>query len=474
MKKLVMLFVSIAFVLTLTACGKDELPAIPDTVDMTNIDEYLNRPDVQYVDVRNFDERMKNGYIMGFENLPVIHYLEASNILVQTDNNWEFTTNNLLNESALRSFFDENKTIFLMCAGGTRAGFVADALESLGYDVRNIGGFADYSGEYMVAGDGSYMVDVLVEGPYTPGVYYGVDPVSGYVATVVINDNGGIGYVFFDAIVGNTTKQTLGYNYGMASISGGMEWFEHANMLADYIVDNQGWDGILLLETPYDESWNALNVPHHIIEFDAENNPDSVAGVTIGVEGFIYAWNDAIAQASDADLGIITTIVTNDKWAAAHENAFNYLDGVYFGLDEEDGYLAKVTIEDGFIVDVFFDALYDIYIGCDNGSVIDEAITQEDCVDPNVAVFATTTKQVLQDGYTLASGFTWAFEANELASAIIKYQEWRDAWTMIDDGGHLQFDQSVSAVADDVAGVTISVEGFKAAWDEAISQAISD
>ena len=338
------------------------LPTIPTTLVLAdaNFDDFLGRPDVQYVDLRNFDEKLKSGYVQGFESIPYFQYLAAAEILTKNADNWTFAAANLKDANALKELFDMDKAIFLMCGSGTRAEYVLEALESLGYEnVYNVGGFADYSGDAKVLGDGSFAIDFDTQtvGSFTPGTYFGNDPVGGYMATVIINEKGGIGSVTFDAVQGMTTKQNLGDAYGMKNRGATYEWYEHANMLSDYIVENQGWGVIELTETAFSALWTALSVPHHIIEFDADNNPDDVAGVTIGAEGFVLAWNDAIGQASTTDLGVVAIDITPEQWAAAHEPAFEYVDGVYFGLDEAHGYSAKVTIVDSTIVDVFFDAI---------------------------------------------------------------------------------------------------------------------
>jgi rhodanese-related sulfurtransferase len=459
--------------LTLAGCAGDanELPAIPEEVTMDTVDDFLGRPDVQYVDLRNFDDKMKSGYIAGFEFIPFFDYLEYEDVLVRTDGNWEFAAADIKSQAGLRGLFDEDKTIFLMCGSGTRAGFVLAALEELGYEnVINVGGISNYAGDNMVDGDGSYKLDALVKGPYTPGTYFGVDPLTGYQVVVEINAKGGIQNVVFDAAYHGTTKNALDTAYTLGS---GTTWKAEAEMLAEYIVANQGWKDIVLDEVAYDAGWNALSVPHHIIDIDVEASPDGVAGVTIGAEGFVFAWNKAIAQASDDDTGVVATTVSYEQWEAAHEAAFDYVDGVYFGMDEAHGYYVKVTVVDSMIVDVFFDALYDVYIGCEVGGVLNTAIAKGDCADPDVMVYEETTKQVLQADYTLASGITWAAEADELAAAIIDAQEWPAAWVIIlgTDGGHDKFDMTDTDTADAVGGVTIGIEGFKVAFEEAMAQA---
>ncbi|MDC0558926.1 hypothetical protein OAO42_00790 [Candidatus Izimaplasma bacterium] len=311
-----------------------------------------------------------------------------------------------------------------------------------------------------------------VSGDYTPGTYFGVDTLSGYTVVIVINEEGGIENVVFDAQYHGSTKNVLDTDYTLGS---GNTWKSEAEALAAFVVENQGWDGIALTETAYDATWTALTVPHHIIDIDVDNSPDAVAGVTIGAEGFVFAWNAAIAQASTTNLGVVDTAVTAANWATAHEPAFDYTDGVYFGMDEAHGYYATVTVVDGFIVNVFFDALYDVFVVCEVDGVEDALISKNDCIaDPlGVPVWSETTKQVLQEDYTLGSGVTWAAEADELAAAIVDAQEWSAAWDIIlsTTGGHDKFDVEDQDVIDAVAGVTIGIEGFKVAFEEAIGQA---
>jgi rhodanese-related sulfurtransferase len=471
-----------------------QLP-LPATVDMTNIDMYLGRNDVQYVDLRNFDDKMNSGYIAGFEFIPFFDYLEYSDILVRT-NSWTFEAAGLVNQAALEGLFDMDKTIFLMCGSGTRAGFVKDALDSLGYTVVNVGGIGSYAGDNKVFGDGVYHLEVPAVGPYTPGTYFAVDPTTQYTATIVVGANGAIEDVVFDAMYHGTTKNTLDTAYTLGS---GVTWKAEAAELAAYIVANQGW-GEIILDVTDITGMNDLTVPHHAIEINHDGAVDAVAGVTIGAEGFVLAWNLAIAQATTAGTeGLVADVFTSEEWAAAHAPAFDYEDGVYFG-DTADGYTAKVVVEDGFITSVYFDALrvkyttainYDVVIPAvlctaddvTNG-VLDlngdacvlDAVIEAEYTEDQVEVTYTTfsTKQALQDAYTLGSGITWSVEANEMADAIVDAQQWDPAWVIIlgTDGGHDKFDMTDTTTADAVGGVTIGMEGFKEAFEEAIAQAV--
>jgi rhodanese-related sulfurtransferase len=165
MKKVLSVLGLLLLVMGLSACGETapEAVVLPETVSMSNVDEYLFDGDWQFVDLRNFDDQMADGWVRGFEFIPFFDYLEYTDILVRT-NLWTFEgSNNILNESALKALFDEDKVIVLMCAGGARAGFVKDALEYLGYEnVYNAGALSAYKGDHRVFGDGEYAFDMPI------------------------------------------------------------------------------------------------------------------------------------------------------------------------------------------------------------------------------------------------------------------------------------------------------------------------
>jgi len=163
MKKFLAMFAIAFLAIGLFGCDKattvDTTPTTaPESITMANVDDYLFDEAFQFVDLRNFDDQMADGWIRGFEVIPYFDYLEYMNILVRVDG-WSFNQNAIKSASALRALFDEDKYIVLMCAAGTRAGFVKDALEHLGYEhVYNAGGLGQYSGKNKVFGDGEYNI----------------------------------------------------------------------------------------------------------------------------------------------------------------------------------------------------------------------------------------------------------------------------------------------------------------------------
>lgn len=135
----------------------DGLAHLPESVTMENIDNYLGRDGAKYVDLRNVADKYTGGYIDGFEVVSFFEYLEGQ-ALVRNDG-WNFTAEDIVSESRLRNIFGDNedREIFVMCASGTRSGYVKEALEEMGYtNVHNLGGLRDYDGDNRVFGDESF------------------------------------------------------------------------------------------------------------------------------------------------------------------------------------------------------------------------------------------------------------------------------------------------------------------------------
>ncbi|TVP94271.1 MAG: rhodanese-like domain-containing protein [Acholeplasmatales bacterium] len=141
-KKLLALMMGMAL-LVLIGCDS--------SVTMKNIDNHLNQPGIDYIDLRSWDEVSQFGHIRGFDIIPFYETLEAQGILVRVGGSWTFHPEAIVDEAALRALFDETATLYIMCRTGNRSGFVVEALKHLGYtDVYNLGGIVDYQGTQRV------------------------------------------------------------------------------------------------------------------------------------------------------------------------------------------------------------------------------------------------------------------------------------------------------------------------------------
>lgn len=134
--------------------------AITEAVTMANIDSYMDRAGAKYVDLRNVEDKYTGGYIDGFELISFFEYLEPRALV--RNNGWNFSEEDMVSRAILQNFFgSRDREIFLVCASGTRAGYVKDALESIGYrNVHNVGGVRDYNGRRRILGDDTFRLSL--------------------------------------------------------------------------------------------------------------------------------------------------------------------------------------------------------------------------------------------------------------------------------------------------------------------------
>ncbi|MCK4552316.1 MAG: hypothetical protein KAU02_05300 [Tenericutes bacterium] len=303
-------------------------------------------------------------------------------------------------------------------------------------------------------------------GLYREGVYYAVDQQTMVSAYIGIDETGNIESVLFDKQYENTTLYTLGDDYELES---GHSWRNEAHYLASYLVLNQGWDDITLRVTDITDM-TALNAPDYFIEINYDLSPDDLDYITIPVDGFVLAWNLAISQASNDDVGVVLGVPTSEEWLEANKPPYNYIDGTYYAADRAHGYITRVVVEHGYIVDVVFDAITAV----NTRIVWDDNNTPGDTSDdvPQVELVSMTTKQALQDDLVLVSGIPWYVEAELMRDAIIDKQTWDENWAIIVAGSHEYFNFTDEITVDGVAGVTLAIEGFRSVFEEAIEQAI--
>lgn len=158
MKKLLLTFTTFLTVFSIVGCGEKELEITAESeITMENLDLYLYRDDVQYVDLRNHQAQFKYGFIDGFEVIPFFDYLDYR--AFDRGRTYEFNADQLRDTTILERLFQREKAIFLYADGCIRSGYVKDVLNHLGYErVFVIGGYFEYLGENKIFGDGTYEV----------------------------------------------------------------------------------------------------------------------------------------------------------------------------------------------------------------------------------------------------------------------------------------------------------------------------
>lgn len=157
----------------ITGGARGEL-GIDRNVNEETIDEYLNRPDAVYRDMRMLEDpgnyeaiggdRYLSGYVEGFEVVPLPLILPVSGLPGEVGNTYTGTT--LFHEEngryvanyeesleTVEQLFPRDKVIFLMCGGGGYAGMTKHFLVSMGWDesrIYNVGGYWYYHGAHNV------------------------------------------------------------------------------------------------------------------------------------------------------------------------------------------------------------------------------------------------------------------------------------------------------------------------------------
>ncbi|AIO18669.1 hypothetical protein KQ51_00789 [Candidatus Izimaplasma bacterium HR1] len=146
--------------ITLGSCEQTEEPLVitaESEISMENLDLYLFRDDVQYIDLRNFESSFKYGIIEGFDVIPFFDYLDFR--AFNRDRTYEFDPDQILDERILLRLFEPEKAIFLYADGCIRSGYLKDVLNYLGYErVFVIGGYYEYLGEHVIGGSGHYNI----------------------------------------------------------------------------------------------------------------------------------------------------------------------------------------------------------------------------------------------------------------------------------------------------------------------------
>jgi len=150
--------------------------AISDSsVTTLNLDEYLFRDDVMYIDLRYTSNILENGHVAGFQFYSfyefIAHYNNPKTLFKMNGTgglSGSFTANYVESEKIITSLFPKNKKIFAISESGDVSTYFFRLLHQLGYDpslLYNVGGFDNNAGfqpayrnvenaKYLVKGNG--------------------------------------------------------------------------------------------------------------------------------------------------------------------------------------------------------------------------------------------------------------------------------------------------------------------------------
>lgn len=144
------------------------------SITAENLDQYLNRDDVVYIDLRDYKDYAQK-HFKNFEVIPYFAFIfnesaHTDATKVQLYGGSPESPVATYNESGaiLNAIIPKDKTVFLMCQSGGRVTQFMNLLEAEGYDmskIYNVGGMAQYTdGRYS-----KYITDTLeftIDGTY--------------------------------------------------------------------------------------------------------------------------------------------------------------------------------------------------------------------------------------------------------------------------------------------------------------------
>lgn len=227
MKRFLTVGIVLVLSLVLFGCGA-KAPELKgdEEITMETIDEHLDA-DARFVDLRNFSDQMSGGYVAGFELVPFFQYLEGRALV--RNNGWEFSSADIKSKAVLENVFgDKEGAVVLMCGSGTRAEYVKNALEEIGYTkVFNAGGIKDYDGANKILGDGEFNGAAALPAEVTMANIDGLlgRPGAKYVDLRNIKDKYVSGYIdgfelvsFFEYLEGNALVRNNGWEFSAADI----------------------------------------------------------------------------------------------------------------------------------------------------------------------------------------------------------------------------------------------------------------
>lgn len=170
-----------AFPNTLVGLPKPELSegqrgelGIDKNINESTIDNYLNRSDAVYRDLRmlndpgNYEaiggDSHLSGFVDGFDVVPFPYIVNVDGLPAEvgntytgktlyTNKNGEYKANYKESLQILEDLFPKDKIIFLMCGGGGYSGMMKNMLVALGWDgtkIYDVGGYWFYEGENNV------------------------------------------------------------------------------------------------------------------------------------------------------------------------------------------------------------------------------------------------------------------------------------------------------------------------------------
>ncbi len=154
-------------------CAANSYAAACSGIGVANLDKFMNRDDVVYIDIRDYKDYTQK-HFKNFEIIPYFAFIfnaaaNTDTTMVQLFGGSPTEPVAVYNESVaiLNAIFPKDQTLFLMCQSGARVVWMMQILEANGYDmskIYNVGGmgqFTDSKYAKMVTDTAEFRVDVV-------------------------------------------------------------------------------------------------------------------------------------------------------------------------------------------------------------------------------------------------------------------------------------------------------------------------
>lgn len=180
---------------------------IDKNINESTIDNYLNRSDAVYRDVRMLEDpgnyeaiggdSYLSGFVDGFEVVPLPYIVNVTGLPEAVGDTYlgetlfrfdgeKYTANYEESMTMLEALFPKDKVIFLMCGGGGYSGMLKNMLVALDWDadkIYDVGGYWFYEGEHnvevkRVSDDGTAVIYDFYKVPYHEIKFDNLTPVK--------------------------------------------------------------------------------------------------------------------------------------------------------------------------------------------------------------------------------------------------------------------------------------------------------
>ena len=158
------------------ACEAGNYSADCSSINKDNLQDYLNRDDVLYIDLRDYAD-YTGKHLRNFEVIPYFAYIMGTEGQLFSGDTTAPVATYEESVELMEVLFPKDATIFLMCQSGGRVAKCIQLLEALGWDtskIYNVGGMGQFTSDALVAVT-SNPAEMKLEATYS---FEGLTPVA--------------------------------------------------------------------------------------------------------------------------------------------------------------------------------------------------------------------------------------------------------------------------------------------------------